>query len=84
VIEWSLPFFPELLMKYFKNGVIGLMVLFIVLLSIQNLDSVNVSFLTWSMSLPKIVLILLAYVLGMITGWGLIDVIKRLVSTPKQ
>jgi uncharacterized integral membrane protein len=71
-------------MKYFKNGVIGLMVLFIVLLSIQNLDSVNVSFLTWSMSLPKIVLILLAYVLGMITGWGLIDVIKRLVSTPKQ
>lgn len=71
-------------MKYFKNGVIGMMVLFIVLLSIQNLDSVNVSFLTWSMGLPKIVLILVSYVLGMITGWGLIDVIKRLVSTPKQ
>ncbi len=71
-------------MKYLKNGIIGLMVLFIVLLSIQNLDSVNVSFLTWSMSLPKIVLILLSYILGMITGWGLIDVIKRLLSAPKQ
>jgi uncharacterized integral membrane protein len=38
---------------------------------------ISVSFLFWTMSMPKIVLILGTYLIGMLSGWGLVVLIKR-------
>jgi uncharacterized integral membrane protein len=45
---------------------------------VQNHASVDVSFLQWTMSVPKVFRILGTYVLGMLFGWGLVELIRRL------
>jgi uncharacterized integral membrane protein len=47
--------------------------------AIQNLGAVEVTFIVWTASISKIVLILGTYFLGMLTGWGLIELVKRLL-----
>ncbi len=62
----------------------GLLALAIVLIfSIQNLEAVTVSFLTWSIELSMIIVILGAYVLGMLTGWTAVHWIKRWLRPAK-
>jgi uncharacterized integral membrane protein len=51
--------------------------LVILVFSVQNRASVDVSFLLWSVSLPKVFLILGTYLLGMLSCWGLVGLIKR-------
>jgi len=64
-------------MRY-VTGILGVVLFLIVaIFSIQNRDSVDVSFLVWSMRLPKVFMILGIYVLGMLSGWGLMVVIKQ-------
>jgi uncharacterized integral membrane protein len=50
----------------------------IVVFSVQNRASVDVSFLHWMMSMPTVFLILGTYVPGMLSGWGLVELIKKL------
>ncbi len=50
-----------------------------VVFAIQNLESVDVQFLVFSLKMPKILLILLVFLLGMVSGWGLIDLLKTAV-----
>ena len=64
-------------MQYVIRGLAAAALLIIVIFSIQNLEAVDVSFLFWSMSISKVVLILGTYVLGMISGWGLVELVKR-------
>ena len=64
-------------MSYVK-GVLAVVLLVAVLaLAIQNRASVDVSFLFWTFQSPKILLILGTYLLGMFSGWGLVELIKR-------
>lgn len=64
-------------MRY-VTGVLAILVLVVMLVfGIQNREVVDVSFLVWTMSLPKIFLILGIYALGMVSGVGLIELIKR-------
>jgi uncharacterized integral membrane protein len=64
-------------MHYVTGALAVLLVLVVATFAVQNLKPVEVDFLVWSTSLPKIVLILGTYVLGMLTGWGLVDLIRR-------
>ena len=64
-------------MRYVVAALSILLLLVIVIFSIQNRASVDVSFLLWSVSLPKVFLILTTYILGMLSGWGLVELIKR-------
>jgi uncharacterized integral membrane protein len=64
-------------MQYVIRGLTAAALLVIVIFSIQNLEAVDVSFLFWSMSISKVVLVLGTYVLGMISGWGLVELMKR-------
>ena len=64
-------------MHYVTGALAVLLAVIVLAFAIQNLESVQVSLLFWSMSLPKIILILGTYVLGMLTGWGLVELIKR-------
>ncbi len=65
-------------MRYVMGVVWALLFLVIVIFSVQNLAAVDVSFLRWSLSMPKVFLILGTYILGMLSGWGLVPLIKRL------
>ena len=49
----------------------------VLVLAIQNRAGVDVSFLFWSFQAPKILLILGTYLLGMFSGWGLFELLKR-------
>ena len=49
----------------------------IIIFSVQNLESDSVSFLTWSVEIPKFLVVIGAYLLGMVSGWGLFDLFKR-------
>lgn len=52
----------------------------IAIFSVQNLETVEVSLLTWSIRVSLFLVIIAAYFLGMLTGWGLVDVFKRFVQ----
>jgi uncharacterized integral membrane protein len=56
-----------------------LLLIVMIVAAIQNLGSVDVEFLVFSLRMPKILLILLVYFLGMISGWGLLDLVKKAI-----
>ena len=57
----------------------NVIVIIVAVFAIQNLGAVEVTFIVWTASVSKIVLILGTYFLGMLTGWGLIELVKRLL-----
>jgi uncharacterized integral membrane protein len=57
-----------------------LLVLFIgvlVAFAVQNKDPVAIKFLEWNQSYPLPVLLAVAYVLGMFSGWTVVGMIRR-------
>jgi lipopolysaccharide assembly protein A len=48
-----------------------------VILALQNLGSVSVSFLSWSLRVPLILLVVIVYVLGAVTGGSLLALLRR-------
>ena len=71
----------EDLMRYLTVGLAAIALLAIVVFSIQNLGAVEVSFFFWSVTISKCVVILGAYLLGMISGWGLVELLKRALQS---
>jgi uncharacterized integral membrane protein len=65
-------------MRYLTGTIAVLLLVAILIFSVQNLTAVEVSFLRWSVSVPKVFLILGTYLLGMISGWGLLALVKKL------
>ena len=65
-------------MRYVTGTLAILLLLVVVVFSFQNRESVSLAFLVWSLSVPKVFLILGTYVLGMLSGWGLVALVKRL------
>ena len=64
-------------MRYVTGALAILLLLAVLVFAIQNRETVGVSFLAWSLSIPKVFLILGTYVLGMFSGWGLLAFMKR-------
>jgi uncharacterized integral membrane protein len=67
-------------MKYITGTLTVVLLLAVVIFSIQNREAVAVSFLFWSLSIPKIFLILGTYLIGMLSGWGLVELVKRMLT----
>ena len=70
-----------------RNVYIGLVVLLtaaVLLFKVQNLQSVTVSFLTMSLTLPVSVAIVVAYFLGMVSGGALIASVRSLVQKARS
>ncbi len=65
-------------MRYVTGAIAAVALLAIAIFAIQNLAAVEVSFLVWSISISKCVVILGAYLFGMVSGWGLMELIKHL------
>jgi len=63
-------------MRYLYVALVVLVTAAVLLFKIQNLDSVTVSFLTMSVTMPVSVTIILVYVLGMVSGGALLNVLR--------
>lgn len=66
---------------------IVLLVLFaavIVIFSVQNAETVTVSFLTWSASLPQFVVVIGAYLLGMASGGTVVGFVRHSVRAARR
>ena len=48
----------------------------VLIFSLQNMGAVDVTFLVWTASIPKVLLILGTYLLGMFSGWVLLALYK--------
>ena len=57
-------------MRYVTGALAVVLLIAVLIFAIQNRETVGVSFLVWSLSIPKVFLILGTYVLGMLSGWG--------------
>ncbi|MDA8697342.1 LapA family protein [Rhodopirellula sp.] len=55
----------------------------ITIFAIQNRETISVNFLTASVQIPKVAVIMGSYVLGMVTGWGLFGLIKHAIKKSK-
>jgi len=66
--------------QYVTTALAIIAIVIIGIFAIQNLGPVEVTFLLWSASLSKIIVILGTYVLGMLTGGGLLYLIKGYFS----
>ncbi|EPC04633.1 hypothetical protein L861_04750 [Litchfieldella anticariensis FP35 = DSM 16096] len=53
-------------------------IVIMVILFVQNIRVVEVNFLGWSLSLPLALLLVVVYVLGMVSGKGMMALIRRL------
>jgi uncharacterized integral membrane protein len=61
------------------SGVLAVILLItVIVFAVQNMGSTEVAFLAWSISLPKVILILGTYLLGMLSGWGALELLKRM------
>jgi uncharacterized integral membrane protein len=71
----------ELSMKSVKTTLAVIAFVAILIIAFQNLEVVDVKLLVWSIKPRKVFLILGTYLLGMITGWGAVELIKRAMSS---
>ncbi|MFN8857033.1 MAG: LapA family protein [Planctomycetaceae bacterium] len=63
-------------MHYVAGVLAAVFAVVVLVFAIQNFSSVEVSFLIWSATIPKVLLILGTYLLGVFSGWGLLALIK--------
>ena len=64
-------------MNYLTTILAAIAIVLIAIFSIQNLEGVEVSFLFWSTTISKCLIIIGTYLLGMISGWGLVELFKK-------
>jgi uncharacterized integral membrane protein len=66
-------------MRYVYMVLIAMMVGFVALFKVQNLETVTVTLLSMSFSMPTSVMVLLIYVLGMFTGGFVLQLVRTLM-----
>lgn len=67
-------------MRYVTGTIAVVLLLAVIVFALQNRETVGVSFLVWSLSISKVFLILGTYVLGMLSGWGVVELVKRVMT----
>jgi len=72
-------------MKLVYIALIVLVTVALLLFKFQNLDTVTLTFLSWTTSLPMAVLAIVIYVMGMVTGGALLALLRPIVrrAAPK-
>lgn len=64
-------------MHYVTTTLAAIALIAVLIFSVQNLQAIDVSFLAWSISVSKVVVIVGSYLLGAVSGWGLLSLFKR-------
>ncbi len=70
-------------MKYVNSTLAILVLVFTAIFALQNTGQMDVSLLLWSFSAPKVLVILGTFMLGMVSGWGILELIKKALYQPK-
>ena len=71
-------------MRYVYIALIVLLTAVVLLFKFQNLNSVTISLLGMSVTLPVSVLVILVYVLGMVTGSALFGLVRRWIRGARR
>ena len=72
------------MMRYVYIGLVVLVTAAVLLFKVQNLQSVTVSFLSMSLTLPVSVAIVAVYFLGMVTGSALVASLRSVVRKARE
>ncbi len=64
-------------MRVIYAAVLLLFVMAAAVFCVQNLGSVAINYLGWQAMIPVALLVVIVYLLGMVTGWGLLSFLKR-------
>jgi uncharacterized integral membrane protein len=72
------------MMRFVYIGLVVVLTAAVLLFKVQNLESVTVSFLTMSLTLPLSVAIVAVYFLGMVSGGALIASFRTLVQKARS
>ena len=72
------------MMRYVYIGLAVLVTVAVLLFKVQNLESVTISFLTMSVTLPLSVAVVAIYFLGMISGGSLIAGMRSLIQKARE
>lgn len=71
-------------MSIIKKILFFLIIACIAVFIFQNLNSINIRFITWELRITQSVLIVIVYVLGMLSGGLLLSILKKLWSDQKK
>lgn len=70
-------------MRYVYLTLIVIITIAVLLFKFQNLESVTVSFLSMSITLPTSILVFVVYIFGMLTGGSVVGFIRTLIKKSK-
>jgi uncharacterized integral membrane protein len=70
-------------MRWFHIAVVGLFAVLIVVFAVENFQTVTLSFLGWSISVPMVLQVVVVYLLGMATGSSLLALLRRSIAGAK-
>ncbi|MFO7575142.1 MAG: hypothetical protein R6W67_08295 [Bacteroidales bacterium] len=68
-------------MRQIKIILSVILLILILIFSFQNLGIMTIKLLNWSLSLPKALVIILSYILGMMSGGMLVSLFRSLFSS---
>ena len=71
-------------MRWFYLAIVVLFVAALIIFVFQNAQSVSMSFLALGLTLPLAVLVVIAYVLGALTGGSLYALLRRSVAGSRR
>jgi len=71
-------------MRFFYIALLVLVVAVLLVFSYQNAQPVTVFFLTWSTTLPRFVVVVGAYLLGMASGGSVVGFLRHTVQRAKR
>jgi uncharacterized integral membrane protein len=71
-------------MRYFYMALVVIFTTAVLLFNIQNMYVVTVSFLTFSVTLPVSLVVILTYLLGMATGGALLTLLRSWVRRARR
>ena len=71
-------------MRWVYLAIVALFVAALIVFMIQNTQSVGVSFLSLGVTLPLAILVVIAYVLGALTGGSLYALLRRSVAGSRR
>lgn len=69
-------------MRVIKIILSVILLILIIIFSFQNMGIIVVKLFNWSLSLPTAIVIILAYILGMMTGGMLSSLLRSLITSP--
>ncbi len=67
-------------MRWVYIGITVVLALAVLVFALQNLDSVTLAFLGWSLTAPVAIVAVAAYLLGMATGSSLFALVRHMLA----